>query len=110
MSKPTPETIAKGNIGEDAFAICVHRLGYSARRRSPQEQQTDAGPLPDFELTTAGGMVFDAEIKTQAQHKIQGQVGSHLLKFCGKYELNRISEQATSYAEWMKKGYEGHLL
>ena len=53
---------------------------------------------------------FDAEIKQQAQHKIQGQVGSHLLKFCGKYELNRISEQATSYAEWMKKGYEGHLL
>jgi 5'-3' exonuclease len=53
---------------------------------------------------------FDAEIKQQAQHKIQGQVGSHLLKFCGKYELTRISEQATSYAEWMKKGYEGHLL
>jgi 5'-3' exonuclease len=53
---------------------------------------------------------FDAAIKTQAQHKIQGQVGSHLLKFCGKYELNRISEQVSSYAEWMKKGYEGHLL
>ena len=65
MGKPTPETIAKGNVGEDAFAICVHRLGYSARRRSPHEQQGDHGPLPDFELTTAGGVVFDAEIKTR---------------------------------------------
>jgi len=54
--------------------------------------------------------VFDADIKIQTQHKIQGQIGSHLLKFCGKYELNRISEQASNYAEWMKKGYEGHLL
>lgn len=53
---------------------------------------------------------FDAEIKRQAGHKIQGQVGSHLLKFCGKYELTRISEQAASYADWMKRGYDGHLL
>lgn len=52
---------------------------------------------------------FDDGIKEQLQHKIQGQVGSHLMKFCGKYELNRIAEQATSYAEWMKKGYpNGH--
>ena len=48
---------------------------------------------------------FDTGIKEQLQHKIQGQVGSHLMKFCGKYELNRIAEQAASYADWMKKGY-----
>ena len=68
-------------------------------------QLIDLTAQPD-ELKAA----FDAAIKTQAQHKIQGQVGSHLLKFCGKYDLVRISEQATSYAEWMKRGYEGHLL
>lgn len=53
---------------------------------------------------------FDADIKQQVAHKSQGQVGSNLLKFCGKYDLTRISEQASSYAEWMKRGYEGHLL
>lgn len=55
-------------------------------------------------------IAFDAEIKQQVAHKSQGQVGSNLLKFCGKYELTRISEQVASYAEWMKRGYEGHLL
>ena len=68
-------------------------------------QLIDLTAQPD-ELKSA----FDAEIKAQAAHKIQGQVGSHLLKFCGKYDLVRISEQATSYAEWMKRGYDGPLL
>ena len=32
-------------------------------------------------------------------------VGAQFLKFCGKYELNRVSEHATSFAEWLSAGY-----
>lgn len=32
-------------------------------------------------------------------------IGAQFFKFCGKYELNRISDQATDYAVWMSKGY-----
>jgi len=32
-------------------------------------------------------------------------IGAQFLKFCGKYELNRISEQATSFAEFLSAGY-----
>jgi 5'-3' exonuclease len=37
------------------------------------------------------------------------QVGIHLLKFCGKYELNKISEQAETYARWLGATYRGVL-
>ena len=53
---------------------------------------------------------FDAAIIQQAGHKIQGLVGSHFLKFCGKYELTRLSENSNTYSMWMKRGYEGKLL
>lgn len=32
-------------------------------------------------------------------------IGAQFLKFCGRYELNRISEQATSFAEFLSAGY-----
>jgi 5'-3' exonuclease len=32
-------------------------------------------------------------------------IGAQFLKFCGKYELNRISEHATSFAEFLSAGY-----
>lgn len=38
------------------------------------------------------------------------QVGTHFMKFCGKYDLNRIGDQAAGYAEWLKKEYSGELL
>lgn len=37
------------------------------------------------------------------------QVGIHFMKFCGKYELTKISEQADSYAKWLNKTYQGEL-
>jgi len=37
-------------------------------------------------------------------------VGLHLLKFCGKHELIKISEQAETYAKWLNKPYSGELL
>jgi 5'-3' exonuclease len=32
-------------------------------------------------------------------------VGAQFLKFCGRHQLNKISEQATSYAEFLSTGY-----
>jgi 5'-3' exonuclease len=37
------------------------------------------------------------------------QVGIHFMKFCGKYELNKISEQADTYAKWLNNAYVGAL-
>ena len=37
------------------------------------------------------------------------QVGVHFLRFCGKYELNKISEQAETYARWLNSEYKGVL-
>jgi 5'-3' exonuclease len=35
------------------------------------------------------------------------QVGLHFMKFCGKYDLKRISEQAQDYASWLSADYPG---
>ena len=37
------------------------------------------------------------------------QVGVHFMKFCGKYELNKISENAESYAKWLNSPYRGNV-
>jgi len=37
------------------------------------------------------------------------QVGVHFMRFCGKYELNRMSDQADSYAKWLNSAYKGEL-
>ena len=34
-----------------------------------------------------------------------GQVGTKFLKFCGKYELNKLSEHATQYSEFLNAEY-----
>jgi hypothetical protein len=36
-------------------------------------------------------------------------VGFHLLKFCGKYELNKISEFSDQYTKWLNQSYTGVL-
>jgi 5'-3' exonuclease len=43
-------------------------------------------------------------------NKSIAQVGVHFMRFCGKYELNRISDQADSYAKWLNTAYEGKLI
>lgn len=44
-------------------------------------------------------------IATGAVRLERPQVGTYLLKFCGKYELNKISEQATSFVEFLRASY-----
>ena len=38
------------------------------------------------------------------------QVGVHFMRFCGKYELNRISDQADVYSKWLNTPYTGNLV
>ena len=38
------------------------------------------------------------------------QVGIHFMKFCGKYDLQKISEQAETYSKWLNSPYKGSLL
>jgi 5'-3' exonuclease len=51
----------------------------------------------------------DTAICEQVSHKDVGQVGTHFLRFCGKYELTRISESAEQYGRWMNGTYQGVL-
>jgi 5'-3' exonuclease len=51
----------------------------------------------------------DACIREQVSHKDIGQVGVHFLKFCGKYELVKCSENAGQIGEWMNATYTGVL-
>jgi len=51
----------------------------------------------------------DAAILEQISHRDVGMVGAHFLKFCGKYELIKLSEQAESVGRWMNETYKGVL-
>ena len=51
----------------------------------------------------------DTAIREQISHKDIGQVGVRFMKFCGKYDLNRISEQASQYGKWLNQTYQGAL-
>ena len=51
----------------------------------------------------------DNVIKNDVRTVITPSVGIHLMKFCGKYELTRISDQSESYAKWLNSPYKGIL-
>jgi hypothetical protein len=51
----------------------------------------------------------DGAIREQMSHKDVGQVGVRFMQFCGKYELNKLSEQADSFGRWMNETYKGVL-
>ena len=44
-------------------------------------------------------------IAAAAKPKNSPMVGAQFLKFCGKYELNKLSENATNIADWLCAGY-----
>ena len=49
---------------------------------------------------------IDNTMTDQLVCKSNPMVGAKFLKFCGKYELKRIAEEATKYAEWLQRGYD----
>lgn len=51
----------------------------------------------------------DQRIKESVRVTTTPQVGVHFMKFCGKYELTKISEQAEAYAKWLNTPYTGQL-
>jgi 5'-3' exonuclease len=51
----------------------------------------------------------DNAIRTGVRTTTTPQVGVHFMKFCGKYELNKISENAEAYAKWLNSPYEGKV-
>ena len=52
----------------------------------------------------------DARIKEGVRVTTTPQVGIHFMRFCGKYELTKISDQAETYAKWLNSPYQGSLV
>jgi 5'-3' exonuclease len=52
---------------------------------------------------------FDAAIREEVTTADIGQVGIRFMRFCGKHDLNRISEQAADYGRWLGATYKGDL-
>ena len=53
--------------------------------------------------------VVDTCIREQVSHRDVGMVGAHFMKFCGKYELTKLSEQADAVSRWLNLTYKGVL-
>jgi 5'-3' exonuclease len=51
----------------------------------------------------------DLAIINGVRNTAMPQVGIHFMKFCAKYELSKISDQADSYAKWLSNSYKGSL-
>ena len=53
--------------------------------------------------------LVDESILADLRLKPNSQVGVHFMKFCGKYDLQKLSENATTYASWLSSEYTGAL-
>lgn len=53
--------------------------------------------------------MVDDRIKSSVRTVSTPQVGVHFMKFCGKYELSKISENAETYAKWLNATYQGKV-
>jgi len=51
----------------------------------------------------------DAVIQQDVRTTATPSVGLHFMKFCGKYELTRLSDQGETYAKWLNSPYKGVL-
>ena len=51
----------------------------------------------------------DTNIREGVRRTTTPQVGIHLMKFAGKYELNKIADNADTYARWLNRPYQGVL-
>jgi 5'-3' exonuclease len=51
----------------------------------------------------------DACIREQVSHRDIGMVGAHFLKFCGQYELTKLSDHADAVGRWLNSTYQGVL-
>jgi 5'-3' exonuclease len=51
----------------------------------------------------------DTAIREQVSHKDVGMVGAHFMRFCGKYELTKLSDYSDSVGRWLNTTYQGVL-
>ena len=51
----------------------------------------------------------DKHIREGVRRTTIPQVGIHLMKFCGRYQLQKISDNAETYAKWLNSPYVGNL-
>jgi len=51
----------------------------------------------------------DQCIRESVRTAVNNGVGIHLMKFCAKYELTKIADQAEHYARWLNTPYIGEL-
>lgn len=51
----------------------------------------------------------DERITSELRTETIPQVGVHFMRFCSKYELKRILDQADTYAKWLNSPYEGEI-
>jgi 5'-3' exonuclease len=51
----------------------------------------------------------DQRIRESIRVTTTPQVGVHFMKFCCKYELDKISQQADAYAKWLNNPYTGRI-
>ena len=50
--------------------------------------------------------ILDTTISTQVQKESTNQVGLHLLKFCGKWNLARISDDVKTHSDYLSASYK----
>ena len=65
-------------------------------------QLIDLTAQPDYIKTE-----LDNAIVEQVQKESKSQVGIHFMKFCGKWDMVRVSERAQDHAEYLNKAYGG---
>jgi 5'-3' exonuclease len=53
--------------------------------------------------------LVDQSIIESVRVPTKSQVGIHFMKLCGKYDLDKIAEQAETYAKWLGAEYTGKL-
>jgi 5'-3' exonuclease len=51
----------------------------------------------------------DQRIRESVRVTTTPQVGVHFMKFCSKYDLQKLSEQAQTYSAWLNRPYTGSL-
>jgi 5'-3' exonuclease len=52
----------------------------------------------------------DQRIRESVRVETVPSVGVHFMKFCGRHELTKISEQAETYSKWLNRPYTGNLV
>ena len=113
----------KNNVGlTEAFAD-RDKKGYAWNnmmlQRWTDHEQVEHRVIDDYErnrmlidLTAQPADIkatVDAAICEQVTNKDIGMVGAHFLKFCGKYELTKLSDHADPIGRWLNQTYQGVL-